>query len=260
MQYKDLGITVDNKVATVEIQRGPNNFFTAGLINSLADAFTDMEEGDDVRAIVLCAEGKHFCAGNDFSSEEQNVVREDRDPNAPNPLYAAATRLFAARLPVIGAIQGAAVGGGFGLAVMPDFRVVCPEARFTANFVKLGFHPGFGLTHTLPRLIGQQQAQLLFLTGRRIGGEEAYRIGLADVLTDKENLRAEALKLAHEIAENAPLAVQSVRATMRAGLADAVKAQTDHENAEQYKLGLTEDHKEGVRAVAERRPGNFVGR
>ena len=260
MQYKDLGITIDNKVAVVEIQRAPNNFFTTELINNLADAFTEMDEGDDVRAIVLCSEGKHFCAGNDFSSNAQNVVREDRDPNAPNPLYAAATRLFATKTPVIGAIQGAAVGGGFGLAVMPDFRVVCPEARFTANFVKLGFHPGFGLTHTLAKLIGHQQAHLLFLTGRRIGGEEAYRIGLADVLTDKDSLRDEAIKLAAEIAENAPLAVQSVRATMRAGLAEAVKRQTDHENAEQYKLGLTEDHKEGVRAVAERRPGNFVGR
>ena len=112
----------------------------------------------------------------------------------------------------------------------------------------------------MPRLIGQQQAHKLFLTGRRIGGEEAYAIGLADVLTDKENLRAEAIKLAAEIAENAPLAVVSVRKTMRAGLAEAVKAQTDHEGAEQYRLQQTHDHKEGVKAVAERRPGNFQGR
>jgi enoyl-CoA hydratase/carnithine racemase len=112
----------------------------------------------------------------------------------------------------------------------------------------------------LARLIGHQQAQLLFLTGRRIGGEEAHQIGLVDVLTDADTLRDEAIKLAAEIAENAPLAVASVRATMRAGLADAVKRQTDHENAEQYRLQQTEDHKEGVRAVAERRPGNFVGR
>jgi len=175
-------------------------------------------------------------------------------------LYAAATRLFDTKTPVIGAIQGAAVGGGFGLAVMPDFRVACPEARFTANFVKLGFHPGFGLTHTLPKLIGHQQAHLLFLTGRRIGGEEAHRVGLVDVLTDKDNLRDEAIKLATEIAENAPLAVKSVRATMREGLAAAVKAQTDHENTEQFHLQQTQDHKEGLKSVAQRRPGNFIGK
>ena len=104
-----------------------------------------------MRAIVLCSQGKHFCAGNNFGNQQGNQERDQRTETSGNPLYTAATRLFATKTPVIGAIQGAAVGGGFGLAVMPDFRVVCPEARFTANFVKLGFHPGFGLTHTLPR-------------------------------------------------------------------------------------------------------------
>ena len=143
---------------------------------------------------------------------------------------------------------------------MPDFRVVCPEASFTANFVKLGIHPGFGLTHTLPRLIGHQQTDRLLLTGRRIGGEEAYAIGLADVLTDKQNLRAESIKLASEIAENAPLAVASVRKTMRGDLAEAVRLQTDHENREQHRLQQTADHNEGVQAMAERRLGRFIGR
>lgn len=260
LQLTDIGITIDNKVAVVEIQKGPNNFFDEAIINELADAFEQMDKTDEVRAIVLCSEGKHFCAGNDFSNAARNEERANSDPNAGNPLYAAATRLFATETPVIAAVQGAAVGGGFGLAVMPDFRVVCPETRFTANFVKLGIHPGFGLTHTLPRVIGLQQAHKLFLTGRRIGGEEAYAMGLADVLTDKDNLRAEAIKLAAEIAENAPLAVVSVRKTMREGLADAVKHQTDHEGREQSRLKQTADHKEGVRSVAERRPGNFSGR
>lgn len=255
----DIGVTMQDKVAVVELQRGPNNFFDTGLINELADIFESFEKDDVVRAIVLCSEGKHFCAGNDFSSSSSNEERVGRDPNVPSPLYAAATRLFTTQTPVVAAIQGAAVGGGFGLAVMPDFRVACPEARFTANFVKLGFHPGFGLTHTLPQLIGHQAAHTLFLTGRRIGGEEAQRINLVDVLTDKSTLRDEAIRLAAEVAENAPLAVRSVRATMRATLAEAVKKQTDHENAEQIQLQKTLDHKEGVRAVAERRPGNFTG-
>ena len=260
MEYEDLGISIDNYVAVVEMQRPPNNFFDTALINNLADAFEHFDADDAVRAIVLCAQGKHFCAGNNFGSQERNQERTERTAESGNPLYNAATRLFATKTPVVGAIQGAAVGGGFGLAVMPDFRVVCPQARFTANFVKLGFHPGFALTHTLPRLIGQQKAQLLFVTGRRIGGELAHEWGLADVLTDQDSLRDEAIKLAAEISENAPLAVTSVRATMRDGLADAVKRQTDHEFQEQHRLQQTEDHKEGVKAVAERRAGNFVGR
>jgi enoyl-CoA hydratase/carnithine racemase len=177
-----------------------------------------------------------------------------------NPLYTAAVRLFDCRKPIVGAIQGAAVGGGLGLALVPDYRVVTADARFTANFVKLGFHPGFGLTHTLPRVIGMQRAALLFMTGRRIDGATALAWGLADQLVESDNLQPAALALAHEIAENAPLAVQSVRATLRAGLADAVRAQTEHEFREQYRLQQTEDHREGVRAVAERRPGRFIGR
>ena len=161
---------------------------------------------------------------------------------------------------MVGAIQGAAIGGGLGLSLVPDFRVASPEARFGANFVKLGIHQGFGISVTLPRIIGQQAANLMLLTGRRVGGEEALQLGLVDVLTDAENLRAEALKLAAEIAENAPLAVKTVRATLRQGLAEAVITATDHELKEQQWLRATDDAQEGIRSVAERRPGNFTAK
>ncbi|MGE0823283.1 MAG: enoyl-CoA hydratase/isomerase family protein [Candidatus Binatia bacterium] len=258
-QYGDVAVTLADHIATVEIQRGPNNFFDVALIKSLAEAFEALDNEAACRAIVLAAEGKHFCAGANFHNPASESGL-DRSVETGNPLYAAAVRLFACRKPIVGAIQGAAIGGGFGLALVPDFRVLCPETRFSANFVSLGFHPGFGLTYTLPRLIGQQRANLLFYTGRRIGGEEALAWGLGEVLTSQDQVRAAAVELAKEISANAPLAVQSTRATMRAGLAAAVKAATDHEFKEQSWLQKTEDHKEGIRAVAERRPGNFVGR
>jgi enoyl-CoA hydratase/carnithine racemase len=260
MAHPDLNIERHGHVALVEICRPPDNHFDVSLIEGLADAFEALDQDTEVRALVLAARGKHFCAGANFGDRGQQQARSQRSATSGNPLYAAGVRLFGCRKPVVGAIQGAAVGGGFGLALVPDFRIVSPEARFTANFVKLGFHPGFGLTHTLPRLIGRQRASLLFLTGRRIDGDTALAWGLADQLVSLENLRPAAMALAHEIAENAPLAVLSVRATLREGLADAVKAQTDHEYAEQFRLQQTEDHREGVRAVAERRPGNFKGR
>ena len=174
MKFEDLEVTRTGHVALVEIQRPPNNFFDVRLINALGDAFESLDADANVRALVLAARGKHFCAGANFGDRSQQAERTARREQDGNPLYSAAVRLFACKKPVIGAIQGAAVGGGFGLAVMPDFRVVCPEARFTANFVKLGFHPGFALTHTLPKLIGQQKANLMFLTGRRIDGATAY--------------------------------------------------------------------------------------
>jgi enoyl-CoA hydratase/carnithine racemase len=263
--YNDIAVTQTGHVATVEIQRPPHNFFDHGLIAQIADAFAEADDNPECRAIVLASQGKSFCAGANFGSGKDDDsgsadFTEDGFKNTTGKLYREAARLFGNKTPIIGAIQGAAIGGGFGLALVPDFRVAAQEARFGANFVKLGIHQGFGVSVTLPRLIGQQAANLLLLTGRRINGAQALEIGLVDILTDQENLRTEAMKLAQEIAENAPLAVTSVRATMRQGLAEAVSKATEHELAEQQWLRATEDSMEGIRAVAERRPGNFVGR
>ena len=181
--FGDAEVSVgDDLVATVEIRRPPDNFFDADLITSLADAYFWLDDRDDARAIVLCSAGKHFCAGADLAgrSRQPNPVE-----GGVNSLYQQATRLFDAKTPVVAAVQGAAIGGGLGLACSADFRVAASEARFAANFAKLGFHQGFALTVTLPAIVGQQRAlELLLYTGRRIGGEEAARIGLADRLAE----------------------------------------------------------------------------
>lgn len=263
--YTDIAVSRDGHVMTVEIQRPPNNFFDFSLIGQIADAFKEADDDPECRAVVLAAQGKHFCAGANFGSGKDDDsgsrdFSEEGFRNTTGKLYREAVRLFGNTKPVVGAIHGAAIGGGLGLALVPDFRVACPEARFAANFVKLGIHQGFGLSVTLPRLVGQQAANLMLLTGRRVGGEEAHAMGLVDVLTDQDKVREEALRLAREIAENAPLAVKSVRATLRAGLAEEVRQATEHELAEQQWLRATEDAQEGIRSVAERRPGNFTAR
>ena len=259
-QYGDVSVTLPGGfVAICEIQRGPNNFFDQDLIKDLADCFEDLDNNPECRAIVLCSEGKHFCAGANFTSGARKDSVSSHNEGETNPLYGEAVRLFRCKTPVIAAVQGAAVGGGFGLAVMADFRVAGPNTRMTANFVKLGFTPGFGLTHTLPRIIGVQKANLLFMTGRRIDGQTAYDWGLADIFTDNDRVREVAIELAQEIAGNAPLALISVREQLRPGLADAVKAITDIESREQYWLQRTSDHREGVQAVSEKRAGNFLG-
>jgi enoyl-CoA hydratase/carnithine racemase len=257
-RYGDVSIEIRDYVACVEIHRPPHNYFDVQLIKDLANAFNALDQDAACRVSVLCAEGKSFCAGANFANRAATGVEAGTEKR--NPLYSEAVRLFSCRKPIIGAIQGPAIGGGLGLALVPDFRVASPEARFSANFVKIGFHPGFGLTYTLPRLIGIQRANLMFFTGRRINGEEAHAWGLADVLVEASRLRQAATELAAEIAENAPLAVVSTRATMRRGLSDAVQAQTDIEFVEQDWLMRTEDHREGIKAVAERRPGKWVGR
>ena len=257
-KFGDVSVRLAEHVALVEIQRPPHNHFDAQLIQDLADAFESLDNDTDCRALVLASEGKSFCGGANFN--QRAAAATDEVASSTSRLYEHAVRLFACEKPVVAAIQGAAIGGGLGLALVADFRVVSPEARFAANFVKLGIHPGFGLTYTLPRVIGVQRAALMFYTGRRITGDQALAWGLADVLAAPERLREEAMKLANEIAECAPLAVQSTRATMRRGLANAIRLQTDHEHSEQSRLFQTEDHQEGVRAVKERRPGRFKGR
>ena len=261
--FPELGVSFDGLVGIVEIQRPPHNFFDYQLIEQMADAFEALDGDDACRAVVLASQGKSFCAGANFgrgpedaTADRQFGERGFRD-DTTGRLYRAAVRLFRCNKPVVGAIQGAAIGGGLGVSLVPDFRVVCPEARFAANFVKLGIHPGFGISVTLPRIIGTQQANRMLLTGCRVAGEEALEIGLADHLTSLDNLRADAIKFAAEMAENAPLAVEAVRATQRRGLADAVAEVTEHELAEQQRLRATHDAVEGIRAVAERRPGNF---
>jgi enoyl-CoA hydratase/carnithine racemase len=253
--FKDIGISTEGHVGIVEIRRPPHNFFDNALINQIADAFEAFDRDDNIRAYVLCSDGKSFCAGADFANRPQTGAAE-----SGKHLYKEATRLFRAKKPSVGAIQGPAIGGGLGLALMPDFRVAAPEARFAANFTRLGFHPGFSLTYTLPRLIGQQRANLMFLTGRRIGGEQAVEWGMADVLAPLADVRKEAIKLAAEIAESAPLAVMSTRETMRRGFADGAEAATERELTEQDWTRKTEDFKEGIKSYAEKRPGNWKGR
>ena len=252
----EIEVSRTGHVGLIEIQRPPHNYFTIKLIREIGDALRQLDEDSDIRAVVLAAQGSSFCAGAD--------LKDDGDFGGADvserfgALYEAGAELLRTKKPIVAAINGAAVGGGVGLALVADFRVVSPASRFTVNFVKLGIHPGFGLTVTLPRLVGEQKAAELFLTGKRIGGEEAQAIGLADRLVPDGQIREGAFALANEIAVNAPLAIMSIRETLRLGLADAAVEWMKRERAEQVRLRVTADAAEGIRAVTERRDGHFT--
>lgn len=260
----DICVEVSDMVAVIEIRRPPYNFFDYALIQQIADALEALDENPACRAVVLAAQGKAFCAGANFG--DGSKVRRDGDvagesgSGTAGHLYQEAVRLFRTAKPIIAAVHGAAVGGGLGLSMVADFRVACPESRFCANFTRLGFTPGFGLTTTLPRVIGKQNAALLFYTGRRIKGDEAQEMGLADVLVPQDQVRQAAIDLAKEIAISSPLAIIEVRKAMRGDLADAVKAATERELAVQTELRKTEDFLEGVKAMSERRDPVFKGK
>lgn len=251
----DVAVQVDDAthVATIEILRGPNNFFDVDVLARLADVCEELASGS-TRAIVLCSEGKNFCAGANFGSSQPSGAG-----NGKPHIYDVGIRLFEQPLPIVAAVQGSAVGGGLGLALATDFRVASPESRFTANFSLLGFHPGFGLSVTLPKVVGEQAALDLFYTGRRIDGTTAYELGLVDHLVEAESIRSHAVAVATEIALAAPLALRSIRKTMRGDLANQARKVMAHERAEQERLMATTDFREGVAAVSERRAGKFSG-
>ena len=253
MTSVDVTIEFVGHVAMVEFHRPPNNYFDTALITQIADAYEQLDDNGECRAIVLCAEGKHFCAGADFSQPDENR-------SSPKELYALAIRLFRAKKPVVAAVQGAAIGGGLGLALSADFRVAARSSKFAANFSRLGFHPGFGITATLPRVVGQQKALEWMLTGERFGGEIGYTAGLFDDLAPDGDVRPAAIEFAERIAASAPLALTSIRATVRAGLAEAVATATARELEEQTRLRATADFLEGVAAAAQRRTPIFGGR
>lgn len=261
--FKDIAVEKTGHVALVEIRKPPNNFFDVALIREIADALEALDRDAESRAIVLASQGKSFCAGADFGGDPQ-MKEESEQPGGEMPgiraLYTEALRLFRTRKPIVAAIQGAAVGGGLGLAMVADFRVACPEARFVANFTRLGFHPGFGLTVTLPAVVGPTKAALMFYTSRRFTGEEAHAMRLADILVPLDEVRSAAMKLAAEIAENSPIGLIATRQSLRGDLADRVLKATEHELMQQTALRKTDDFKEGVKAVAERRVPKFTGR
>ena len=252
----ELSVDVVGRVGVLEIHRAPTNYFDKKILGEIADAGERLQADGEVRALVLCSEGKHFCAGANFAP---NGIGADRVA-ASRGLYEQAVRLFDLELPIVAAVQGSAVGGGLGLALAADFRVASASSTFTANFSRLGFHQGFGLSLTLPRVVGQQKALEMFYTSQRIRGKEALTIGLVDRLSAEAGERDGAMAFADEIAASAPLAVRAIKKTLRGGLGKEIRAILDHELAQQEWLWATEDSRRGIEASIGRFEPDFIGR
>jgi enoyl-CoA hydratase/carnithine racemase len=256
---RDIAWAQEGHVTVIEIRRPPNNFLDVELIGDIATVLEQLDDDAQCRAVVLAAAGKHFCAGGNLKQRLEVEARGEKFVPSGRHVYLEARRLVQTRKPVIAAVHGAAIGAGLGLAVVTDFRVTCKEARFAANFNAIGFAPGFGLTYTLPRLVGQQRARELFYSGRRIPGDEAHAIGLADRLVAQEDVRAAAVAMGNEIARCAPLSIQATRDILNVEHIAAFRAATEREAFAQNILRETNDYREGVEAANERRDPVFTG-
>ncbi|MBM7365405.1 enoyl-CoA hydratase/isomerase family protein [Gordonia hydrophobica] len=241
----------DGRVAVVTFGHGRNNYLTFDLVDELASTF-ERVAAQGSRAIVLRSQGRHFCAGAKFTgSREKNTT-------APH-VFDVVPRLFQQPLPMIAVVQGAAIGAGLGLALAADFRVAAPETYFLANFNRLGISPGFGLSVTLPRLVGGQFSADMFYSARRVGGEEAVTRGLADRLVEPDAQLATAIEWATQIATSSPVAVQTTRRSLRADVNDAIASILHGERELQDPMLASPDFAEGVAAWRDKRRPQFSG-
>jgi enoyl-CoA hydratase len=250
-------------VATITLNRPENrNSMTEDVLEGLRAAVARVREDADLRCVVVTGKGKSFCAGADFKSQIQRGEGERKQlPNERSfAMYSPFLSLLQIEVPVIGALNGHAIGGGLGLALVCDIRVANKDAKYGANFTRLGLHPGMATTYFLPRFVGIPRAAELLFTGRLVSGEEAAQLGLANYAVAEDQVLPKSLELAREIASAAPIAVRWTKRSLYQNVDwDPVRAAQAEAHAQSRTLE-TEDSKEGVQALLQKRSPVFKGR
>lgn len=236
------------------------NSMTPELLDGFAEVIAEVRKDREARVHVLTGTGKCFSSGADFKAGLQKG-REDQLPHEKSfGMYEAFLSLLDVEVPLIGALNGHAVGGGFGLSLLTDIRIGNEDAKYGANFARIGLHSGLGISYLLPRLVGISMAAELLFTGRLVDGREAARIGLFSKAVPEAEVLPAAMALAEEIATAAPIAVRAMKATMKRFNALAVRDAAAIEAPLQAATLETEDAKEGMAAILEKRKPVFRGR
>lgn len=257
MTHQNLILTFpDAAIAVIALNRpDAANALSKAMAEELAGVFTGF--GKEIRAVILTGQGRHFCAGADL--KERKGMDETAWRAQHGAFRAAREALLSCPVPVIAAVNGAAMGGGLELALCCDFIYASREARFALTEVTLGILPGLGGTQTLPRAVGEQRAKELIYTGRRFSAEEALEWNLINKLCDASSLMEDALAAARAIAANAPLSVRAAKRAVNQGIHLELTAAFDCELEHYYPLLATKDRHEGIAAFNEKRKPGFTG-
>ncbi|HKA03172.1 MAG TPA: crotonase/enoyl-CoA hydratase family protein [Acidimicrobiales bacterium] len=256
--------TVDGGVADVRLNRPDKiNALDPAMFEALVDTGEALKNDPAVRAVVLSGEGRGFCAGLDFGSFQQMASSDRasvadltrREGRIANRGQQAAYVWFEMPAPVVAAVHGPCLGGGFQIAMACDIRIVAPDVKMSVLEVRWGLSPDMTGTQLLPRVVGLDVAKELTFTGRMVEGEEAVRIGLATRVSDSP--RDDALALAHEVAGKSPGAVKGAKALLN--LAGTVSLEEGFKAEERTIKGLigTPNQVEAVTAYFEKRAPNF---
>jgi enoyl-CoA hydratase/carnithine racemase len=252
--------STDHAVGVIAMNRPDNrNSMTAELLDAFAAASAAARADRDARCVVVVGSGSCFSAGADFKAQVQRGVEARLPHERSYAMYEPFLSVLDIEVPVIAAMNGHAVGGGFGLALLCDIRLACRTARYGANFCRLGLAPGLGISYLLPRLVGASRAAELLYTGRLLTGYEITELGLASRSLNADQVLPAALELAGEIAASAPLAVRATKRGMMEGLGWDVRRAAYREAFAQSATVGTSDFQEGVAALLEKRDPRFRG-
>lgn len=252
----------EGAVGVITLDRPENrNSMTAELLDAFASAVATCRADTDIRAVVLTGEGRCFSAGADLrDAVQRDGTRFELPHERSYAMYRPFLSLLELDVPLIAALNGHAVGGGFGLSLLCDLRIGAQDARYGANFAKLGLSPGMAISTTLPRAVGLQRATELLLTGRLFDGHEGVRYGYLLQALPAAEVLPRAMQLAAEIAENAPIALRLTRRLLREGAGrDPRDAARDEAYAQAETVG-TDDAREGIEALLGKRKPRFSGR
>ncbi len=233
------------------------------MTNETVFAFRKVVDGikkdGDLRCLIVTGSGNTFCGGADFNSGFENRKDASLDEILMD-FYRPFLEMGALSIPVIAAINGHAVGGGFGITLMCDIRVADRNVKLGANFARLGLHSGMAISYVLPRLVGLARANELLLTGRLVRGDRAEAMGLVNYAVDRGRALEKAMELAKEIARCAPAAVRMIKSSIYRGLGWNPVDAAEVESYLQARTFEMEDGKEGIKALLEKRVPNFQGK
>mmetsp|Transcript_10818 Transcript_10818/g.32270 ORF Transcript_10818/g.32270 Transcript_10818/m.32270 type:complete len:287 (+) Transcript_10818:158-1018(+) len=249
----------ENGVATLTLNDPDRlNAMTVEMGEEFQDAVAALKQVPALRAVVLTGAGRAFSAGGDLDwLAERHADTPSNNATIMRAFYARFLTIRSLEVPTLAALNGAAIGAGLAVACACDMRLAAPDAKLGITFVGLGLPPGMGSTHSLPRIIGAQQASEMILTGRIIDGAEAKARGL--VLDAVEDPLSAASKLAGQIAKQAPLAVRASVRALRIVQDEGLEAALRREADSQGVAYGSRDLLEGVNALRERRKPSFVG-
>ena len=257
--YRNILVEKQDGVVTVTLNRPESlNAMTADMGDEVTRLVQELRQDQDARVLILTGAGRAFCAGGAKGNLQSRTAGGNAEP--PKVFYKRFLALRQLEIPTIAAINGHAVGAGFCVALACDMRVAAADAKMGLNFVRLGIHPGMAGTYTTPRIVGMAKACEIIFTGKLYTGEEAYVLGLVNRVVPGGKVVDEALTLAREIAANAPIAVRLAKKALYKGDDVLLDAAIEIESEYQAYTWTTEDAKEGVTAMTEKRTPTFRGK